>query len=425
MSASLVNGASAWPPRRIALATLVVVGVATGFVLLYVFRAVVLMLFVAAVIATAVDPAVEWLTKRKLRPVAAVSAVYAAIILAVAAVALLTLPLLVTEAWNLRDLIPGVYSQFRDYAQSLPNPVIHEFAESMPTHPTLGVAQGAAAGPGLGGVTRTLAYVGGTFWAMFVPVAVLILSFYWSLQQETIYRWILLLVPADRRDGARDLIAAMQIKVRGYVVGQSILCLIVGVLYTIAYWLIGVPNGVALAALAGVLEAVPYLGPILGSLPAVLVALTSNPYQVVWVVIAAVLIQQAENYLLVPRIMDRRVGVSPVVTLLAIFGFGTLLGLPGAILAIPLAAIIQVALDRALLHPTATEPAQPEGRDQANFVLYQTRDLIHDVQMYIRNKPDTPTAQSDRLEDAVEAAARQLAHCLSETAVEPKAEEAS
>jgi predicted PurR-regulated permease PerM len=406
------------------LATLVVVGVATGFALLYVFRTVLLILFVAAVIATAVDPAVEWLVRRKLRPVAAVAAVYGAIILAVAAVALLTIPLLVTEAWNLRDLIPGVYSRFRDYTQSFSNPVIHEFAKTLPAHPTLGVSQGAAVRAGLDGVTQTLAYVGGTFWAMFVTAAVLILAFYWSLQQETIYRWILLLVPSDRRDDARDLIAAMQIKVRGYVVGQSILCLIVGILYAIAYWLIGLPNGVALAALAGVLEAVPYLGPILGALPAVLVALTTSPYQVVWVVIAAVLIQQTENYLLVPRIMDRRVGVSPVVTLLAIFGFGTLMGVPGAILAIPLAAIIQVALDRALLRPTATEPAQPEGRDQANFLLYQTRDLIHDVQMYIRSKPDTLTTQSDRLEDAIEDAARQLTHSLRMTAGKPQAQEA-
>ena len=95
---------------------------------------------------------------------------------------------------------------------------------------------------------------------------------------------------------------------------------------------------------------------ILGAIPPLGVALFTDPGKTPWVLLAAVLMQQAEGYLLVPRIMDKSVGVHPLVTLLAIAAFGSVLGLAGAILAIPLAAIIQVLLNRYLLGPAAAEP---------------------------------------------------------------------
>ena len=116
-----------------------------------------------------------------------------------------------------------------------------------------------------------------------------------------------------------------------------------------AYLIIGLPHALVLAIVAGVLEAVPVFGPVLGAIAPMLVALSVDPAQMVWVLLAAVVIQQSENYLLVPRIMDRSVGVNAVVTLLAIAGFSALEGLAGAVLAIPMAAIIQLLLDRYVL----------------------------------------------------------------------------
>jgi predicted PurR-regulated permease PerM len=88
------------------------------------------------------------------------------------------------------------------------------------------------------------------------------------------------------------------------------------------------------------------VGPTLGAIPAGMIALSVSPSMLIWVVIITVIIQLAENNLLVPRIMSKAVGVNPFVSLLAIFAFSTLFGLAGALMAIPMAAIIQLILDR-------------------------------------------------------------------------------
>ena len=107
----------------------------------------------------------------------------------------------------------------------------------------------------------------------------------------------------------------------------------------------------------------------------------TDPGKTPWVLLAAVLMQQAEGYLLVPRIMDKSVGVHPLVTLLAIAAFGSVFGLAGAILAIPLAAIIQVLLNRYLLGPAAAEPQQPCGRGTLSVLHYDVQQLLRDIRL--------------------------------------------
>jgi hypothetical protein len=124
----------------------------------------------------------------------------------------------------------------------------------------------------------------------------------------------------------------------------------IGVLAFVGYSVIGLPYALALGALAGLLEFVPMVGPTLGAVPAVIVALSISPQAALLVVGYSILIQIAENNLLVPRIMGRSVGVSPVVVILAVFSFSSLLGITGALLAIPLAAIIQVLLDHLVVN---------------------------------------------------------------------------
>ena len=190
----------------------------------------------------------------------------------------------------------------------------------------------------------------------------MLLAFYWSLQGDRTVRWLLLLLPAARRDGARDVIAEIEVKVGAYLRGQGLVCLTMAAIAAAAYGLLGLRYAVVLGLVAGVMEALPVLGPVLGAIPPLGVALVTEPGKTPWVLGAAVLMQQAESYLLVPRIMDKSVGVHPLVTLLAIAAFGSVLGLAGAILAIPLAAIIQVLLNRYLLGPAAAESQQPLGR---------------------------------------------------------------
>jgi hypothetical protein len=182
--------------------------------------------------------------------------------------------------------------------------------------------------------------------------------------------------------------------------------------------LIGLPNAFALAIIAGVLEAIPLLGPVLGAIPALLVALAIEPVLAIWVGVAAIAIQLIENYLLVPRVMDRAVGVSPLITILAIAAFGSALGVLGALLAIPIAAMAQLVIDRFLLREESAAPRPPNGRDAVSALRYEAQDLALDIRKVVRRKVERPSATADRFEDELESIAADLDRLLAERSQE-------
>jgi hypothetical protein len=134
------------------------------------------------------------------------------------------------------------------------------------------------------------------------------------------------------------------------------------------------------------------------------------------VIIATIVIQLTENTFLVPRIMNRSVGVNPIVTLLALAAFTSLLGLPGALLAVPMAAIIQLLLDRFVLTPDTVEAQAQEqiGRDQLSLLRYEAQDLAQDVRKQLRQKEDAADESTDEIEDTIETLASELDRILSQ-----------
>jgi predicted PurR-regulated permease PerM len=153
---------------------------------------------------------------------------------------------------------------------------------------------------------------------------------------------------------------------------------------------------------------VPIIGPLLGAIPAILVASSIHPTLIVWVVLATVIIQAFENSFLVPRIMRASVGVNPIVTLLALLTFSSLLGLPGALLAIPSAAVIQLLLDRFVFSPDSNENHISDGRDYISRLRYEAQDLVLDVRKQLRRKNDPSNESNDQIEDSIEKIASQL-----------------
>jgi len=212
----------------------------------------------------------------------------------------------------------------------------------------------------------------------------------------------------------------MEAKVGAYIRGLAFLSLFVGGLALAAYLIIGLPYALLLAIIAGLMEAVPLIGPFLGAIPAVFIALALDPSKVIWVVAASIVIQGIENNLLVPRVMERAVGVSAVVALLAFAGFSSLFGLAGAVLAIPLAAVIQLLFARIVTEPGTVTPLQPEGRDYVSMLRYEAQELIQDVRKQMREKPRLADDTSDQVEDAMEAIVNDLDSILAQ--VETKEE---
>jgi septal ring factor EnvC (AmiA/AmiB activator) len=137
---------------------------------------------------------------------------------------------------------------------------------------------------------------------------------------------------------------------------------------------------------------------------------------VIGVIVATLLIQTVENYILAPRIFGHSVGVNPIVTLLALVTFTSLLGFAGALLAIPLAAVFQIVLDRILLNPEAMEEDVPQGRDQLSLLRVELQELSTDVRKKIREKEDEMEEHEDQIEDILEKIAADLDQVLVDAA---------
>lgn len=406
-----------WTFRRVMWATLVLVFVALSFWLLYRFGQVVFILFIAIVIGTVVRPLVTWLYSRGVPRMAGGILVYLLLLTLITGFVLLLFPLIAEQSGKIAASVPGYYQSLRDWMMNNSNPLIGQLSEFMPVNLSVpGQAQQTgqqildSAGQALGYVT-----VAGNIF--FTATAVLLLAFYWTLYGPRSIQSMMLLVPIDQRERIRELVSAMEMKVGAYVVGQGILCLAIGILALVAYMLIGLPYPLVLALVAGVMEAVPMVGPLLGAIPAAVIALSIAPSKLVWVIVATIVIQQLENSLLVPRIMRKAVGVNPFVSLLALFSFSSLLGIAGALMAIPIAAILQLLLERYVFDPGAMDPEASTGRDFTSRLRYEAEDLVQDLRKQARLKKggsDQRVKQTDQIMDEIETLAGDLDLLLAE-----------
>ena len=318
---------------------------------------------------------------------------------------LLLFPMIVKQGTSIAAAVPGYYQNLYQWMVSSPNQLILRLSLFLPSElPSLTPVQQTgqqvmtSAGQILGYLTLVSRFI-------FLAIVILVLAFYWTLDGPRIIQSFLLLLPQGQRESISELVSAMETKVGFYVAGQGFLCLVIGIMALLAYLLIGLPNALVLALLAGVLEAVPMVGPLLGALPAALVALAISPSRLIWVIVATVVIQQLENTLLVPRVMKKAVGVNPFVTLVALFAFSSLFGIAGALMAIPLAAIIQLLLNRFVFHSAAMEMEPSTGRDHASRLRYDAQDLAQGLRRQARiskRGSDLRISQIDQVMDEIE-----------------------
>jgi len=149
------------------------------------------------------------------------------------------------------------------------------------------------------------------------------------------------LIPLPLRDDTRHILLLIDGLLGSYLRGQLILCFAVGTATTIGLSILGIDLALLLGAIAGVLEIVPVLGPILGAVPAVLVTLASSPQRLLWVIGLAVVVQQLENYVLVPQISHGSMRIPPAISILVLIVGSEVGGVLGAILSLPLTAMVR------------------------------------------------------------------------------------
>ena len=193
---------------------------------------------------------------------------------------------------------------------------------------------------------------------IFGIVTILILTFYMLVDSWRLRESALRLFPRKHRARADAASRQVMTKVSAWLGGQLLLAGTIGVTSAIGLWALGIPFFYVLALLSALGEMIPIVGPILAAIPAIAVASTVSLQKVLFVVIFFVLQQQLENHILVPRIMSRQVGVSPVTVIVSLLIGGSLLGIAGAILAVPTAAILQVVAGELMSEESEQEQSE-------------------------------------------------------------------
>lgn len=223
-------------------------------------------------------------------------------------------------------------------------------------------------------------YTASTISALTSLVLILIIGIYLAANPQHYLNGVLKLVPPSYTDRIKNTLINIANALRRWLAGQLVIMLIVGTLISIGLTVIGLPSALALGFLAGVAEFIPILGPILAAAPAILIAFSEDRQTLFWVIGLFIAVQQLESYLIMPMVQKKAVHLPPVLTILSIVGFGILLGLPGIVMAAPLAVTLMVAVERLYVRETLHKNVNVPGskdlpENPAASIQEQTNEL--------------------------------------------------
>ena len=306
-----------------------VILVLLGVALLWFLKDVLAMLFVALLLAALIDPFANWFDKKHIPRGAAVVIIYLCLILVVALVFVLLIPPLVEQATQLIQTF-GYQGEIDGFLQEI---------KQITTG--AGITEANSIVGALQSFSSTITGFVGSVGAIAI---VLVLTFYMVVEEESVARVFRSLAPQEYQPYLSQLIDRMQGKIGAWLRGQIILGVIVGVITFIGLAIFDVRYALVLALIAGMFEIIPYVGPILAAIPAVVLTFIDSPTKGVIVLVLYFLIQQVENNILVPRVMQKVAGLNPLVSIVALIIGLKLGGIVGAIFAIPVAMMVSVVL---------------------------------------------------------------------------------
>lgn len=229
------------------------------------------------------------------------------------------------------------------------------------TSPVMGLASGGPGGAG----SRAVDFFSMTFGLVGNLVVLAFVTLYLAISPRTYRDGLLTLVPPHRRGRAGEVLDAVGYHLRWWLIGRAVAMAAVAVITGVGLWLVGVPHFLVLGLLAGLLAAVPFLGPIVSAAPGVLLAFVQGPTTALWALGVYLLAQAVENYLLTPLIQQRTVNVPPVLTLVAIALVGALFGVMGMVVATPLLVTVMVVVKMLYVEDSLGERLNVPGERHA------------------------------------------------------------
>jgi len=339
--------------RYAVVAALGVLLVSLAFAVAYSVRAVLVQIAVAAFIAMSLDPAVRWLRRHRVPRGLAVTIIFALFLVLVAAVAWLAVPPLVKQATNLATDFPGYLDSLRDRSEAL-----RDFEERF----GLRERMDEFAGTFLDRAQREAFEFGQRFLgALLSALLVIVLTIYFMADMPRLRRALVRLFPPRARPNVGLVVNVLIDKVGAYMIGNLVISAIAGVSTFAVLSVLDVPFALPLAFFVAVTDLIPMIGATLGAVVCTIVAFATTPFWPNVVLIAAffILYQQLENYLIAPRVLRNTVDIPAVAVLLAALFGASVLGLIGALMAIPIAAAIKVLATPVLRARDANDAADP------------------------------------------------------------------
>ena len=310
-----------------------------GVWFLYMLRDVVVLVFLSIVVAAALNPAIARLVQWRVQRSLAVVSVYLCV-LGILGVAIYL-------------IVPPFGQQLNDFFQNSSAYLaqLYQFFDYLNAHhiavnkEVLISQVGSEFSASFSGIfTTTVSVVSG----LISFVIFFFLSLYLSLEEKGIETFFLAVTPNEHHDSLRRLTSRMQTKISHWMVGQFLVMLTVFLMYWIGLTILGVPYALLIALAGGFLEIVPYVGPVMAAVPAVLVASAVTPWLGFLTLLFYTVSHQLEGHIITPQIMKRAVGLNPVVVIIALLIGGKLGGILGVILAVPLATVLSVFLEEYL-----------------------------------------------------------------------------
>ncbi|MFA6533553.1 MAG: AI-2E family transporter [Patescibacteria group bacterium] len=322
------------------------VGVVLAFWFLFLIKGILGILFVAVVLASALDPIVIWLTRRKIPRLLAVMIIYILVLSLISLVIILLWPAVTTQIQNLASNFPAYWQKISEGISALEN-YSAEYGVATTVQNSLNQAEQFFTASGQG-VFTVLANVFGGLMSFLV---IMVITFYLLLEESSTKKILRFVAPARYQPYITRLLFKMRDKIGRWLRGQIILSLIIALIVYLGLNILGIfvpvfaKYALVLALLAFLFEFIPYLGPILAALPAVFIGLTQSLVIAGGVLGGYMVMQWLENNLIVPQVMKRATGLNPIIVIIALMIGAEIGGIVGMALAIPVTTALVVMIE--------------------------------------------------------------------------------
>jgi predicted PurR-regulated permease PerM len=314
------------------------------FAIVY-LKGIIFIVFISIILALIMNPAVDRMQKKNIPRVAGAASLFLATFIFFGLLIYIVAPPLAKELGALASHFPTYMKNTGlDFTvisdQNLITDGSFNYSVSEPLQNILLEASKSLKNVTSNILVGILGFLGGILSA----VLIFVISFYLVVEENGVEKFVQTLIPAEYRDQALRIIKKVEINLGKWFMGQMFLGFIIGLMTFIGLSIIGVPYALVMGIIAGILELIPYIGPALSAIPAIAIAFTISPFLAAATLVLYFFIQQFENYLIVPKVMEKSVGLHPVIIIIAMLIGGQFAGIMGIILAIPVTTIISIVL---------------------------------------------------------------------------------